>query len=117
MFQSFKNAFGQCRNLNLHSRKIYHKKHVCLTCLLLPPGIKELKTDSKNFLLTEKIKKLVEEFDTYDFNFETRGEVFNILTKTMLSVNRAESFSSMKKIGEKNYSDFVSKRQQGEKPI
>ena len=56
-------------------------------------------------------------FDTHDINFETCGEVFNILTKKLLPENLAQNFLSVKEIGEQKYWDFVNERLLGEKSI
>ena len=60
-------------------------------------------TGTKNTRLTENVKKIVEVFDTYESNFETCGEVFNILTKKVLPENIAQNFFPVKEIGEQKY--------------
>ena len=74
-------------------------------------------TGTKNTRLTENVKKILEVFDTHDINFETCGEVFNILTKKVLPENLAQNFLSVKEIGEQKYWDFVNERLLGEKSI
>ena len=72
---------------------------------------------SKNSRLSTNVNKLLDVFRTQGITFEESDDVYNVLTKKVLTTDVAETFLSMREAGNTKYCGFVSENLLGSKSI